>query len=101
MSEITINDIRIIVEDALKANNTIIIEACMQKDELVKARCKAHEIFNDKENVSDFYDTKNKVDHHIETHKENESKNFRKQGLLLAGLTIAVNSIWNFVNWKS
>jgi hypothetical protein len=76
-----------------------IIEACKEKDELLKAQCKAHEIFSDKDNVKEFYNTKNLIQEHLNEHKEIQNRVFRRQGLILTIITIVINVIWNLIHY--
>lgn len=74
-----------------------IISECKQKDELLKAQCEAHRIFEKEENVKSFYNTNDVIENHIEVHKKKES-NFR----WVVGIIISIftgRAIWDVLQW--
>ena len=92
-----------IINHAFKENIPLIVKACSEKDELMQAKCKAYNIFVDKENVKDFYNVKDDLYNHIEKHKDNEVKVGKRNIILVAILTssVVIQSIWKFLVGKS
>lgn len=74
MSEITLAEVKVAVNEAFSVWGPKIIEECKQQDIIMKANCEAHRIFNDKDNVKMFYRIEDKIDQHVAKHVEHEKK---------------------------
>ena len=102
MSDITISDVEVAINKAFERWTPRIIEECTKNNQLFQANCDAHRIFKDKENVKDFYNTKDDLGQHIEMHKINEIKSEKRQGFIIKILTssVVIQSIWSIFQAK-
>lgn len=106
MSDITLSDVEVIINKALESKfekwTPKIIEECTRNNELFQARCKANQIFQDKENVKNFYTTRDDLNQHIDMHKTNEIKVEKRQGFIIKILTSSVIAqvVYNLFQWK-
>lgn len=102
MSDITKADIAVAINEAFEKWTPKIIDECTKNNQLFQAQCDAHRIFNDKENVKDFYNTKDDLEQHIEMHKTNEVKAEKRQGIIIKILTssVIIQSVWSMFQWK-
>lgn len=102
MSDLTISDVTVAINDAFEKWTPRIIEECTKNNQLFQAQCDAHRIFKDKENVKDFYNTKDDLEQHMEMHKTNEIKAEKRQGFIIKILTssVVIQSIWSLFQWK-
>ena len=102
MSDFTISDVKVVINEAFKEWTPKIIEECTKNNQLFQAQCDAHRIFKDKENIKDFYNTKDDLSQHIEKHKSNEIKSEKRQGIIVKVLTssVIIQAVWNLLQWK-
>ena len=103
MSDLTISDVEVAINNAFEKWTPKIIEECTKNNQLFQAQCDAHLIFKDKENVKDFYNTKDDFDHHVEMHKANEVKAEKRQNAIIKVLTssVVIQTIWSVFQWKN
>lgn len=102
MSDLTISDVAVAINEAFEKWTPKIIEECTKNNQLFQANCDAHRIFKDKENVKDFYNNRDDLNQHIETHKANEIKSEKKKGMIIKILTssVIIQAIYNLIQWK-
>ena len=102
MSDLTISDVSVAINEAFEKWAPKIIDECTKNNQLFQAQCDAHRIFKDKENVKDFYNTKDDLEQHIEKHKTNEIKADKRQGIIVKVLTSSVimQAVYTFFQWK-
>lgn len=102
MSDFTLSDVKVVINEAFKDWTPKIIEECTKNNQLFQAECDAHRIFKDKENVKNFYNTKDDLEQHIDMHKTNEIKTDNRQRTIIKILTssVVIQSIWNLFQWK-
>ena len=102
MSDLTKSDVTVAINEAFEKWTPKIIEECTKNNQLFQAQCDAHRIFKDKENVKDFYNTKDDLDQHIDMHKTNEIKTEKRQGFIVKILTssVVIQSIWSIFQAK-
>ena len=89
------------INKAFKEHIPLIVKACSEKDDLMQAKCKAYNIFSDKENVKDFYNVKDDLDNHIEKHKDNEVKVGKRNIILGADRSFDANTQKNLYSPES
>lgn len=102
MSDLTKSDVTVAINEAFEKWTPKIIEECTKNNQLFQAQCDAHRIFKDKENIKDFYNTKDDLDQHIDMHKTNEIKTEKRQGFIVKILTssVVIQSIWSIFQAK-
>ncbi len=103
MSDITLADVEVTINKAFERWTPKIIDECTKNNQLFQAQCDAHRIFNDKENVKDFYNTKDDLNQHIEMHKTNENQAEKRQSAIIKVLTssVVIQAVWSVFQWKN
>ncbi len=97
MSEITIADVELKMGNMLEQWTEKVADRCVEKIKNAQHDCEAFRIFRDKENVKDFYKTKEMLQTHIEIHKKKESTVKWLIGLLVSvflGLIGLIIKLW-------